>query len=55
MTTSELIELWYIEFCIQLRKPKPDFKTFCQMMGQHDWDYEATMKTYTEKFDRGEL
>ena len=50
MTTSDLIELWYREFCMLNKKPRPDFKTFCNLMKQNDFDLEKTMKYYRDKF-----
>ncbi len=50
MTTSELIELWYTKFCIELAKPKPSFKTFCILMKQNDFDFDQVMKYYESRF-----
>ena len=50
MTTSDLIKLWYTEFCILNKKPRPDFKTFCNLMKQNDFEYDKTMDYYKKHF-----
>jgi len=50
MTTSDLIKLWYTKFCIERIKPRPDFKTFCNLMKQNDFNYERAMDYYKKYF-----
>ena len=50
MTTSKLITLWYKKFCIERIKPKPSFKTFCNLMKQNDFDFEVAMEYYKDRF-----
>lgn len=50
MNTSELIELWYTKFCIELVKPQPSFETFCILMKQNDFDFDQVMKYYKRRF-----
>ena len=52
MTTSDLIKLWYTEFCILNKKPRPDFKTFCILMKRNDFDYDKTMTDYGKLFPK---
>jgi len=55
MSTSELIELWYKEFCISNKKPKPSFITFCSLMKRNDFDLDKTMKEYEKLFPKKPL
>ena len=55
MTTSDLIKLWYTEFCILNKKPRPDFKTFCILMKRNDFDLEKTMMDYEKLFPKKPL
>ena len=54
MHTSELISIWYMEFCILRRKPQPSFMTFCQLMKHNNWNIEEAMEIYTTKFAKKE-
>jgi hypothetical protein len=51
MTLSQLIELWYTKFCIEMIRPRPDFKTFCSLMEHRGWDYDSAMEDYKRKFN----
>ena len=50
MQMSRLISIWYEEFCIKRRTPKPDFATFKSLMVKFYDDVESVMEYYEENF-----
>ncbi len=50
MQMSELISIWYKEFCIKKRKPVPSFETFKSLMAKLEYDLECVIKYYDENF-----
>jgi hypothetical protein len=55
MNKSELIELWYTEFCMLNKKPRPDFQTFCNLMKRNGFDLKKTMVDYEKLFQKKPL
>jgi len=49
MQMSELISIWYQEFCINKRNPVP-FETFKSLMARFDNNLERVVNHYNENF-----
>ena len=50
LATSKLIALWYRRFCMEKERPVPSFKTFCQLMRKHDFNFDQSMEYYKKNF-----
>jgi len=50
MTQSQLITIWYENFCILKKKPEISYATFASLMKKNNYDMSKSIKEFKDRY-----